>query len=399
MIINNTNNTDFDIYSDFELLNLWNSLSLDSIKRLYLYNEFLKRNKLFLLNQKYLFNNSDEHICYKIRTGIPYILCLSSNISILIMWVLFFLPILIFSIFELCYTFNFPYYNFISENTEKIVRKFFILPSVMVYVIPNILMSSYIILTNKKIYINLKFFFGLSFLYKSIKLDNIIISEIKSFQADFLRYYLRNFSNNTFSFISYWINIKNNKILQDWIYVLSVNKFKSFFGSTEFINSETKVNNHISNYQSYLLDFYYTVKNLSSDNILKAYKDKYLVANFKNLVEYLSSIVNKVKFNSIIETPNSDYLLENEFTILLLPTFNLNLLLVTNLRLIHLTKKYLFLNSYYYSDKKLKLVVISSGFKFFYKYDWNNIFTVPWIKINIPFIELLKFLGLNYSFD
>ncbi|MDR2142002.1 MAG: hypothetical protein LBR11_09485 [Deltaproteobacteria bacterium] len=388
------NNINYSIFSDEELIELWYITPLNSLNRLKIYIEFSKRNKLELLNSIFKNNGDDnEFLCAKFKANIPLMGCITDDYVFLIIGYL----ICFFGIFllgtRLFYTFNLSYYEIISKIWVY-TCVYIIVPILIIYFIANIFISSYLIVTNKNIYVYVKILFLIKFLHNKIKLNNIIITEFKYIILNYIRYYIRYFGDKDFAYIAYWTHYKYDKIIRQWLYILSVGKYKCYLYSPKFEYSDEKDDKLIYNYKTFdIIDFFYVIEDVNFDVIFEAFKDKILFLNFINLILFLDCLINKKKFKTIIELSNKDYLLEDEGVILKLPTVDNKYLLVTNLRLIILSKRYKYLNSYDYEDKDLKLYSMTFQFALLYKREF--VLAIPWRKINVPLLDLFSLFDKN----
>jgi hypothetical protein len=402
------NSNDYSNCNDNILLDLWNKLLLNDIERIYIYKEFVKRNKLDLLARFSKVNKKGEYLCAKFSTGIPLFSRVASKTGNLIILLSLFSLILFNTLINNGFTFN----GLIDSAFKDLFTKYHIIFCMAVLFIPHIFASSCIKITNKNIYFIYYLFFVVNLTFKKIRFDSIdsitnsinfikvnpfYFKQVCSLESFYFNYDLIFIVNNKYISIKYWILHKYDKIFQYWIFVFVKNKHKCFFCSTNFIQLEVKDKREANQVNVCgIFDFYEATKDLSLEVISKIFKDKFLFYNFTNLIIYLQCILNHLNFADKAKLFYFNFLSQNEYIIFILYAqkyINYDLIIVTNLRLIHTNKKFLFKNSYFYYDKNLKLQPGETGISVIYRN--NLISTITWSKINIPLVDFFYSIGVE----
>jgi hypothetical protein len=379
----------FNTYTDADLINLWNNTPPNSSERLNIYKEFIKRNKLFLLDEQSnykIYNN--EYVCGKFKLGFLSLLGSSSSIGIII-------QILFFSCFFLFFLFLYvisesqiTYFRFINKNfVDKSVISCLIF--IFLYMLNFFCFKTYILVTNKSIIICKNFFHLINFNIRKITINKSFFTNKILGISDFffIRFMLIVFSKECKKFY-FFIRLSYATIFYEWIELLSESK-------CYFLNISNFIKNNENNCFKYynLVDYYSFTSKIHQDLILKACKNKFEYFNIYNLVNYLKCKTNNTQIELKYQEFKLNFLLDNEYIIFVfkITPFSLikkNLLLITNFRIIIITQKnFIYINSFYLSDKNLDLVPNIFGINILYK---NKILDlILWKEINVPFLDFL----------
>jgi hypothetical protein len=395
-------NNKYADYTDSELLQLWSSSKLNSLPRIYIYQELHKRNKLHLLEQFYSVKNSkNEFICAKFKQGYFSKGGISSLTGSLIhVFSIVFLELFIL-VLKYSYLNCFPITSCISKNLhDKLVVLACIL-LLLILLFLDFFMSSYILITNKSLVLYKCFFLLFKFTIKKILLNDLtIINKINLvFYLPFndktssiiIKFSLFTFDKK-FSETTYILKCNLAAIFDEWLRTLSItNNFKCVMFSLEPFTIIGSDNNNIHYHSNDITNYYHALchipKKLLFEFTIKNVNFYYFL-NFLNILPIDYTDIN-------LFYPNDSFFLENEqlFGIFKNKSIGLGIckskLLITNERLIELSNDNKYIISYYLSDTNLIFNISHLGITIFYKTTFKYI--IFWYYINIPLLDLIKF--------
>jgi hypothetical protein len=139
----------FEFYSIDNLIFLWNKNPMNNIERFFVYKELQKRNKLYLLDikSKHKINN-DEYICAQFKQGFSGGFSSEGGTLIYLMLVIF-IPITIFQSLDNTYFYGMQLkVRYADRFYSNII---FFCDALVILMLLDMLITSYIIITNKSI--------------------------------------------------------------------------------------------------------------------------------------------------------------------------------------------------------------------------------------------------------
>jgi hypothetical protein len=385
-------NNDYNFYSDNSLIDLWNKTSLNDLNRIYIYIELAKRNKIYLLNT----NLHNELICTKFKLGCFGQRGMIKDIGNKVHLFLFIFTMIFFLLLK---------YNFLDKNLF-----FYTIPLSFLLFFHDLISSNYIILTNKNLYVYKKILFFIPIPIKTFSLNNIILYN----NLDAIGYFFFNYlsiSCNLIIFINpikyeqilYFSYYKNIYIFHEWLKILLKNNSTCYLFSENFINNALRlnlINSQIRDYNIY--DFYNVIKNLSDSIILNIGKNNIQKLSFFMLYNYLKYKIENIDIKKISIKYKFDFLLKNEYIVFIYKPvffegFNKKYLIITNYRVIQSIKidsfNFTCANYYMLTDKKLSFKIHTHDIDIIY--NLNKTYTLYWRQINVPIVDLLKFLNVD----